>query len=131
MKTIDSKGSVKNVTAETFILATGGRPKYPHIPGAREYGITSDDLFSLKKTPGKTLLVGASYIAMETAGFLHGLVNGVLKYSHVLTPLPLGMFLCSVRITDLDKLNLVKIQNGCGCLIFGLSVFLLLPQLRQ
>jgi len=63
------------VTAASFILATGGRPKYPDIPGAREFGLTSDDLFSLRKPPGKTLLVGASYIALECAGFLNGLVN--------------------------------------------------------
>jgi thioredoxin reductase (NADPH) len=47
--------------------------RYPEIPGAREFGITSDDLFSLAKPPGKTLLVGASYIALECAGFLNGL----------------------------------------------------------
>ncbi|VDL65391.1 unnamed protein product [Nippostrongylus brasiliensis] len=33
-------------------------------------GITSDDLFSLSKPPGKTLVVGASYVALECAGFL-------------------------------------------------------------
>ncbi len=65
------------MTAGSFILATGGRPKYPDIPGAREFGITSDDLFSLPKSPGKTLLVGASYIALECAGFLHGLVRSL------------------------------------------------------
>ena len=63
------------VTAETFVLATGGRPKYPEIPGAQEFGITSDDIFSLQKPPGKSLLVGASYIALECAGFLHGVVR--------------------------------------------------------
>ena len=36
-------------------------------------GITSDDIFSLPHAPGKTLLVGASYIALECAGFLKGL----------------------------------------------------------
>ena len=41
--------------------------------GAKEYAITSDDIFSLKKSPGKTLVVGASYIALECAGFLHEL----------------------------------------------------------
>jgi len=35
--------------------------------------ITSDDLFSLQKAPGKTLVIGASYVALECAGFLHGL----------------------------------------------------------
>lgn len=35
--------------------------------------ITSDDLFSLEKSPGKTLVVGASYVALECGGFLNGL----------------------------------------------------------
>merc|ERR1711957_1022494 len=35
--------------------------------------ITSDDLFSLKQAPGKTLIVGASYIALECGGFLTAL----------------------------------------------------------
>lgn len=55
------------------MIAVGGRPSYPDIPGAREYGITSDDLFSMKKPPGKTLVVGASYVALECAGFLTAL----------------------------------------------------------
>jgi len=33
----------------------------------------SDDLFSLPYCPGKTLVVGASYVALECAGFLAGL----------------------------------------------------------
>ena len=54
-------------------MACGGRPSYPDIPGAKEFGITSDDIFSLKKPPGKTLVVGASYVALECAGFLTAL----------------------------------------------------------
>jgi len=38
-----------------------------------ELAITSDDIFSLEKSPGKTLCVGASYISLECAGFLAGL----------------------------------------------------------
>lgn len=75
VKTVNKKGVAKSVSAASFILATGGRPKYPDIPGAREFGLTSDDLFSLRKPPGKTLLVGASYIALECGGFLNGLVK--------------------------------------------------------
>jgi len=37
-----------------------------------EFGITSDDLFALPYNPGKTLCIGASYIALECAGFLSG-----------------------------------------------------------
>merc|ERR1712117_668995 len=71
LRTVNKKGKEKTVTAQQFILATGGRPKYPDIPGA-EFGISSDDLFSLPHNPGKTLLIGASYIALECAGFLAG-----------------------------------------------------------
>jgi len=71
LKVTNKKGKERNVTAAQFILATGGRPRYPDIPGA-ELGISSDDIFSLPHTPGKTLLVGASYIALECAGFLAG-----------------------------------------------------------
>uniref|UniRef100_A0A3P9Q118 thioredoxin-disulfide reductase (NADPH) n=1 Tax=Poecilia reticulata TaxID=8081 RepID=A0A3P9Q118_POERE len=46
------------LTAKNIVIATGGRPKYPtQIPGAVEHGITSDDVFWLKQSPGKTLLV--------------------------------------------------------------------------
>ena len=77
IKTINKKGEEKSVTADKFILATGGRPVYPDIPGAKEFGMTSDDIFSLQNDPGKTLLVGASYIALENAGFISGMGKNV------------------------------------------------------
>lgn len=58
------------MTADKIVIATGGRPSYPGIPGDKEFGITSDDVFSMPKAPGKTLVVGASYVALECAGFL-------------------------------------------------------------
>ncbi|RMC05895.1 hypothetical protein DUI87_17439 [Hirundo rustica rustica] len=55
------------VTADNIVIATGGRPKYPmDVAGALEHGITSDDLFWLKESPGKTLVVGASCIGLDT-----------------------------------------------------------------
>jgi len=60
----------KKVTANVIAIVVGGRPNYEAIKGAREYAITSDDLFWLPKSPGKTLVVGASYVALECAGFL-------------------------------------------------------------
>ncbi|XP_048467709.1 thioredoxin reductase 2, tandem duplicate 2 [Rhincodon typus] len=45
--------------------------KEPSIPGA-ELGISSDDIFWLQDSPGKTLVIGASYVALECAGFLTG-----------------------------------------------------------
>lgn len=71
------QSGTERVSAKYILISTGGRPSYPDIPGAKEYGITSDDVFYLPENPGKTLLVGASYIALETAGFLRGLGNDV------------------------------------------------------
>lgn len=62
----------KVLTAKHIVIAVGLRPRYPDIPGALEHGITSDDIFSLKREPGKTLVVGAGYIGVECAGFLNG-----------------------------------------------------------
>ncbi|XP_035233583.1 thioredoxin reductase 3-like, partial [Stegodyphus dumicola] len=73
VKTIDKKGKESLLTAKDFIIATGERPRYPDIEGAKEYCITSDDLFSLENSPGKTLVIGASYVALECAGFLFAL----------------------------------------------------------
>lgn len=62
----------KTLTADKIIVAVGGRPHVPtDVPGAYEHAITSDDIFSLKTSPGKTLCIGAGYISLECAGFLH------------------------------------------------------------
>ncbi|NXY22501.1 TRXR2 reductase, partial [Atrichornis clamosus] len=62
------------VTADNIVIATGGRPKYPtNIAGALEYGITSDDLFWLKESPGKTLTPFVFNVSLECAGFLTGI----------------------------------------------------------
>eukprot|EP00375_Theileria_parva_P000459 XP_763128.1 thioredoxin reductase [Theileria parva strain Muguga] len=64
----------KSVVGEKVIIAVGERPYVPSdVQGALEYAITSDDLFKLNTSPGKTLIVGASYVALECAGFLTGL----------------------------------------------------------
>ncbi|XP_002734086.1 thioredoxin reductase 1, cytoplasmic-like [Saccoglossus kowalevskii] len=73
VKAVNKKGKETVMTAKRFIIAVGGRPRYPDIPGAKEYCITSDDLFSLPYNPGKTLVIGASYVALECAGFLAGI----------------------------------------------------------
>lgn len=68
-----AKGDVQVITARRFVLAMGGRPTYPEFPGAKEHCITSDDLFQLRTDPGKVCVVGASYVALECAGFLNAL----------------------------------------------------------
>nr|XP_013000503.2 thioredoxin reductase 3 [Cavia porcellus] len=72
IKATNRKGQDTFHTAAKFVIATGERPRYLGIQGDKEYCITSDDLFSLPYCPGKTLVVGASYVALECAGFLAG-----------------------------------------------------------
>uniref|UniRef100_A0A8C4F2W7 thioredoxin-disulfide reductase (NADPH) n=1 Tax=Dicentrarchus labrax TaxID=13489 RepID=A0A8C4F2W7_DICLA len=73
IKATNKRGKETLYTAAKFVLATGERPRYLGIPGDKEYCITSDDLFSLSYCPGKTLVIGASYVALECGGFLAGL----------------------------------------------------------
>ena len=65
--------------AKSFVIAAGVRPRmYEGLPELSKHAITSDDLFSLKDNPGKTLVIGGGYIAIECAGFLRGLGNEVI-----------------------------------------------------
>ena len=62
----------KQYTAERILLAPGGTPTVPAIPGA-EHGITSDGFFELTRLPDRVAVIGAGYIAVELAGVLHAL----------------------------------------------------------
>lgn len=73
VKTVNKRNKVQFLKAEKVLLAMGMRPRYPDIPGVKEFAITSDDLFSLSYCPGKTLTIGASYVSLECAGFLTGM----------------------------------------------------------
>ena len=67
------KGVETQISAENILIATGGRPRYLNTDGVREHAITSDDIFWRKKPPGKTLVIGGGYIAVECAGFIKGM----------------------------------------------------------
>ncbi|WP_127115359.1 glutathione-disulfide reductase [Shimia sediminis] len=67
------------MTAKHILLAMGGRPVMPGIPGD-EHGITSNDIFHLEKLPESILIVGGGYIASEFAGILNGLGVKVTQY---------------------------------------------------
>jgi len=58
--------------ARHLLVATGGRPVVPDIPG-REHVITSDDIFDLSPFPERLLVVGGGYIACEFASIFNGL----------------------------------------------------------
>lgn len=59
-------------TTEHILIATGGWPTVPEIPGA-EYAVTSNELFFLETLPKKAIIVGGGYIAVEFACIFDGL----------------------------------------------------------
>ena len=63
-------------SAEHIVLATGGRPVVPSVPGA-ELGITSDGFFELTEQPKRVAVIGGGYIGVELAGVLSALGSEV------------------------------------------------------
>jgi len=62
----------QRITTAHILIATGGRPFVPDIPGA-EHAVVSDAMFDLPDLPKRALIVGGGYIASEFACILHGL----------------------------------------------------------
>ncbi len=69
----------KDVTAKHILVATGGMPVVPDMPGS-ELGITSNEIFQLKEMPKSILIIGGGYIASEFAGILNGLGVKVTQF---------------------------------------------------
>ncbi len=68
------------VTAPHIVIATGGRPLLPELPGAG-LGITSDGFFELAARPASVAIVGSGYIAAELAGVFAGLGSRVTAFA--------------------------------------------------
>jgi glutathione reductase (NADPH) len=62
----------ERLTAPHIVIATGGVPTTPNLPGAN-LGITSDDFFALEQRPRRVAIVGSGYIATELAGAFQAL----------------------------------------------------------
>ncbi|MHB8812987.1 MAG: glutathione-disulfide reductase [Steroidobacteraceae bacterium] len=73
-RTVAAAGS--SLRAPHIIIATGGRPLLPAIPGA-ELGITSDGFFELPRRPQRVAIVGSGYIAVELTGIFAALGSDV------------------------------------------------------
>ncbi|MCT0247545.1 glutathione-disulfide reductase [Synechococcus sp. CS-205] len=79
-------GSRRVLHGARVLIAAGGRPHRPAIPGA-ELGWVSDDMFLLEDLPQRVLIVGGGFIACEFACILHGLgvvVDQFVRGDHLL-----------------------------------------------
>jgi glutathione reductase (NADPH) len=76
----------RSLSAGSIVLATGGRPIIPTLPGA-ELGLSSDGFFELPTRPDSVAVVGAGYIAAELSGIFSALgsrTTVVLRHECVL-----------------------------------------------
>ncbi|WP_414518765.1 glutathione-disulfide reductase [Nostoc sp. PCC 9305] len=68
----------RKVTADKILIAVGGRPVKPDLPGM-EHGITSNEIFHLKEQPKHIVIIGAGYIGTEFACIMRGLGSQVTQ----------------------------------------------------
>lgn len=68
----------RTITAEKILIAVGGHPVKPDIPGI-EHTIVSDDMFHLPEQPKRIVILGAGYIGVEFACIMHGLGSQVTQ----------------------------------------------------
>jgi glutathione reductase (NADPH) len=73
-RTLDVDG--RTCTSDHIVIATGGRPLVPTVPGAG-LGITSDGFFALREQPRRVAVIGGGYIGVELAGVLRALGSEV------------------------------------------------------
>jgi glutathione reductase (NADPH) len=62
--------------ARHIVVATGGRPVVPVLPGAGR-GITSDGFFALERMPASVAIIGSGYVAVELGGVFAALGSHV------------------------------------------------------
>ncbi|MES1947557.1 glutathione-disulfide reductase [Salinisphaera sp. C84B14] len=76
----------RELDADHVVIATGGKPHWPEIPGAA-LGTDSDGFFTWRERPNSVAIVGSGYIAVELAGVLNALGSDVkllLRKDHVI-----------------------------------------------
>ncbi len=107
--TLDVGG--QRVTAERVVIAVGGHPIRPDIPGG-DLGIVSDDAFHLPALPKHVMMIGAGYISVEFAGVFAGLGADVELVCR--PPLPLRGFDGDMRAALAEALAARGIRLHCG-----------------
>ncbi|MBS03656.1 MAG: glutathione-disulfide reductase [Gammaproteobacteria bacterium] len=108
----------ETLTTEKILVATGGWPVMPDVPGI-EHAISSNEAFFLPELPKRALVVGGGYIAVEFAGIFNGLgVDAHLAYRG---PLFLRGFDGDVREFVADELRKKGISLHFDTSIVGIE----------
>ena len=105
--------SGEQFTSEYILLATGGKPDLPNIPGI-DHVLTSDEIFSLSAVPQKLLIVGGGYIACEFASIFTGLGSKVTQFCRGETILRGFDSEATALVANQMKSNGVDLQFGAN-----------------
>ncbi len=70
--TNENEQAEQQLKADKILIATGGTPYYPNVPGI-EHAISSNEVFHLESQPNSAIVVGGGYIAVEFAGIFNGI----------------------------------------------------------
>ncbi len=112
-------GAFQTFTAKNILIAVGGRPSVPHVPGA-EHVVTSDDMFDLDPFPKRLVIVGGGYIACEFASIFNGLGSTV-------TLIPRGKKLLTAFDEDASafvtaEMKKAGIETRMECTVTGITL---------
>jgi len=115
--------------ARHVVIATGGRPIFPAVPGA-EAGVTSDGFFALESRPAAVAIVGGGYVAAELSGVFAALGSRVTvafrgtrmlrDFDHMLS----GRLAAAMRadgIAIVERAQVVALERAAGGLIIRLE----------
>ncbi len=83
----------ERLTAENILIAVGGRPTLPDIPGIEQV-ITSNEALELPKLPKRVVIVGGGYIAIEFAGIFSSFgveVTEIIRADNILRGFDIDM----------------------------------------
>ena len=138
-KVVEADGD--RYSAERIVIAVGGRPMIPNVPGA-EHGITSDGFFELEEQPQRVAVVGAGYTSVEFSGLLRALgahVTILVRRDHFLhhfdktlrdelmTQMEADGVQCIKRVTvmDVERSNgKLRVELGNGDIIEDLDTLI-------
>lgn len=97
--------------AEHVVIATGGTPAFPDLPGA-ELGQSSDDFFELAERPSRVAIIGGGYVAVELAGVLRALDSKVELFMRREGPLRSFDPLLSETLVECMRLDGTVLHTG-------------------
>ncbi|MCS6946503.1 MAG: glutathione-disulfide reductase, partial [Steroidobacteraceae bacterium] len=100
----------KTFRASKIVIATGGEPQWPQLPGA-ELGITSDGFFALAERPASVAIVGSGYVAAELAGVFAALgtrVTIALRHDRLLRSFDVMLGAALRRALQADGVEFVE-----------------------